>query len=170
MIVGALGAGVLVDHGPRPTVTVYVLLLAASLPPSLSVFALPETVHTARTRLVVSGRISLPAGRRREFWLLSLGAIATWAVGGFYMSLGPTVSAQILHTDSYTVNGGVDRRPGRRRRLLAQVLCYGWSFKREMVTGAVLLALGTAACCGRCGRTPPSSSSPAPPCSAWASA
>ncbi|MCW2742882.1 MAG: hypothetical protein JWR45_3304 [Blastococcus sp.] len=144
MMIGALGAGVLADLAPRPTVTVYVILMAVFLVAIVSVRALPETVHTtgAGTGFVASRRISLPAGRRREFWLLSLGAIATWAVGGFYMSLGPTVSAQILHTGSYTVNA-VSIAVLAGGGLLAQVLCYGWSFRREMVTGAVLLAVGT---------------------------
>ena len=109
----------------------------------MSVRALPETVHTTGAGFVAYRRISLPAGRRREFWLLSLGAIAAWAVGGFYMSLGPTVSAQILHTGSYTVNA-VSIAVLAGGGLLAQVLCYRWSFRREMVTGAVLLAVGTA--------------------------
>lgn len=143
MVVGALGAGVLVDTAPRPTVTVYVVLLVLFVVAIVSVVALPETVHTTSTGFVASRRISLPAGRRREFWLLSLGAIATWAVGGFYMSLGPTVSAQILHTGSYTVNA-VSIAVLAGGGLLAQVLCYGWSFRREMVTGAILLAVGTA--------------------------
>jgi hypothetical protein len=100
-------------------------------------------VHTATRGFVVPTRISLPQGKRRDFWLLSLGAIATWAVGGFYMSLGPTVSALVLHTDSYTVNGlSIAILAGGG--LLSQMLCYGWSFKREMVTGAVLLGVGTA--------------------------
>ncbi len=144
MVIGALGAGLLVDHAPRPTVAVYVVLLVVFLVAIASVFALPETVHTAARGFVVPRRISLPEGKRRDFWLLSLGAIATWAVGGFYMSLGPTVSALVLHTDSYTVNGlSIAILAGGG--LLSQMLCYGWSFRREMVTGAVLLALGTAA-------------------------
>jgi MFS family permease len=143
MIVGALGTGALVDFGPRPTVVVYALLLAVFLVALPLVLVLPETAAaTPRTGAVLS-KLSLPAGRHREFWLISLAAIATWAVGGFYLSLGPTASAQVLHSDSFTVNGIAIAVLGGAA-LLAQVLCYGWSFEREMVVGASLLGLGIA--------------------------
>jgi MFS family permease len=147
MIIGALGAGVLVDYGPEPSVVVYVTLLVAFLAAIPPILRLPEPARAGPRRLVVLSRIALPAGRHREFWLMSLGAIATWAVGGFYLSLGPTVSAQVLGSDSYTVNGITIAILGAAG-LLAQVLCYGWSFRREMVVGAVLLDLGIAGVLG----------------------
>lgn len=147
MIVGALGAGLLVDVGPWPSVTVYVVLLVVFLATIPLTLRLREPGRTRPRRLVVLSRISLPAGRQAEFWLMSLGAIATWAVGGFYLSLGPTVSAQVLDSDRYTVNGIAIAILGVAG-VLAQILCYGWSFRREMVVGALLLGLGIAGVLG----------------------
>jgi hypothetical protein len=143
MILGALGTGALVDYGPRPTVAVYVLLLAVFVVTIPAVLLLPETAPRRPGPVPLFSRISLPSGKRGEFWLLSLGAIATWAVGGFYLSLGPTISAEVLHSDRFTVNGIAIAVLGAAG-VVAQILCFGWSFRREMVTGAALLTVGTA--------------------------
>lgn len=143
MVIGALATGALVDFGPHPTVVPYVVLLVVFLAAVPLVFVIPETAPQGAARGVVLSRISLPAGRHREYWLMSLGAIATWAVGGFYLSLGPTLSAEVLHSTSFTVNGVAIAVLGGAA-VVAQILCYGWSFEREMVVGAALLGIGTA--------------------------
>lgn len=143
IIAGALGAGALVDYGPEPSVLVYVVLLGVFAVAIPFVLAIPETVLDRSGPHPMLSRISLPEGRGREFWLTSLGAISTWAVGGFYLSLGPTVSADVLHSSRFTVNAIVVAVLGAAG-LLSQTLFYAWSFKREMVVGTVLLSFGTA--------------------------
>jgi len=143
IIAGALGAGALVDYAPQPSVLVYVVLLAAFLVAVPLVLAIPETVLDRGGPHPMLSRICLPEGRSREFWLISLGSISTWAVGGFYLSLGPTASADVLHSSRFTVNAIAVAVLGAAG-LLSQTVFYGWSFQREMVVGTLLLALGTA--------------------------
>ena len=142
IIVGALGAGALVDFAPWPARLTYLVLLVGFLVCVPVVLTLRETVAAPPAGRPVVRRPALPE-RRTEFWLLSLGSISTWAVGGFYMSLGPSVSAEVLGSGRYTVNGLALAILGAGG-LLAQLLFYGWSFKREMVVGTVLLSVGVA--------------------------
>lgn len=143
MAVGALGTGLLIDYAPLPTVLVYVVLLAVFLAAIPMVLALPETALD-QTGAGLLHRIGPPKDRRKDFWLFSLGSIATWAVGGFDLSLSPTVSADFLNSQSYVVDSlsivilGV-------AGLITQIVCQRWSFRRSMVVGAVLLALGMSA-------------------------
>ncbi|GGZ04036.1 MFS transporter [Streptomyces nitrosporeus] len=116
---GALVAGLLVQFAPAPTVLTYALLLAAFLLAFVGVLAMPETApgqdrgHQGRDQgrdqgrglRIRPSRISVPAAARRPFALLSLALIAVWAVCGLYLSLGPSIALQILHTGSLLTGG-----------------------------------------------------------------
>lgn len=141
IVVGALGTGLLVDNGPKPSVAVYVVLLCAFVALLPVVLAMPETVLVCARKQTALSKISLPAGRKKEFWLIALGAISTWAVGGFYLSLGPTVSADVLHSSRFVVNALAVALLGAAG-LLSETVFYGWSYKSEMVIGTVLLGMG----------------------------
>lgn len=143
IVLGALVTGALVDHAPHPTSLIYLVLLVLFLASAPLLWILPETSTPSPATHRRLQRISLPAGRQREFFLLSLGAIATWAVGGFYLSLSPTISAKLLGKSSYTVDGIAIAVLGAAA-ILAQVTCYRWTFERGMMVGAMLLGLGTA--------------------------
>jgi MFS family permease len=105
MALGALIAGLLVQYAPAPTVLSYLLLLGAFALTAVGVQAMPETAaHTGRL-VIRPRRISVPAAGRRAFALLSLGLIAVWAVGGFYLSLGPSLAVDVLHSTNHLVGG-----------------------------------------------------------------
>jgi MFS family permease len=106
---GSLITGLLVDFGPAPTVAVYLALVTAFTLALVAVAVMPETscqdgplAHIWRPR-----RISVPRQLRSRFALLSIGTAATWAVGGFYLSLGPSLAAELLHSQQRTVGGVV---------------------------------------------------------------
>ena len=106
MALGALVSGFLVQYAPAPRVLTYVLLLAAFALTFLGILALPETAPNAGQGLPVRPRrISVPKPARRSFALLSLALVAVWAVGGFYLSLGPSLALQLLHSHSTFIGG-----------------------------------------------------------------
>jgi MFS family permease len=103
---GALGCGALVQYAPRPTHLVYVLLLAGMAVAAYAVYRMPEST-TPRPGALASlrPRVGIPARLRPEvFALLPIGT-ASWALGGLYLSLGPSVAASIFGLDNHLVGG-----------------------------------------------------------------
>jgi hypothetical protein len=77
------------------------LLVALAL-----VFAMPESVErTAARPRTLRPRISVPAVVRPTFVAVTPGLIAVWALGGLYLSLGPSLAAVLLHSTSHLVGG-----------------------------------------------------------------
>ena len=66
---------------------------------------LPETV--ARTgRVTLTPRMPrVPRALWRTFALSALGVIASWAVGGLYLSLGPGIISEILDDQNHAIGG-----------------------------------------------------------------
>jgi MFS family permease len=105
MAVGALVAGLLVQYAPAPTVLSYLLLLVAFALTAAGVRVMPETAeHTGKARFRPH-RISVPPASRRAFALLGLALVAVWAVGGFYLSLGPSLAVDVLHSTNHLIGG-----------------------------------------------------------------
>ena len=66
---------------------------------------MPEPVEaTGRVKLTPQ-RPSIPPVVRRPFFLAAMAVIASWSIGGLFISLGPALSAQLLHTDNHIVTG-----------------------------------------------------------------
>lgn len=103
---GAVGAGLLVQYAPAPTELTYALLLVGFVLAFLGVLAMPETAPGRQPGLRIRpSRIAVPAAAGRRFVLLSPALVAVWAVCGLYLSLGPSLAIQILHTDSLLAGG-----------------------------------------------------------------
>ena len=106
---GSLITGVLVDFGPAPTVSIYLALSVAFALAFTFVGGMPETSGQAGqvTQSWRPRRISVPRELRSRFVLLSIGTTATWAIGGFYLSLGPSLAAELLHSQQRAIGGAV---------------------------------------------------------------
>jgi MFS family permease len=106
---GSLVSSLLVDFVPAPTVAVYLALVALFVLALVVVFLMPETAGASGQVAHVwqPRRISVPRELRGRFALLSIGVAASWAVGGFYLSLGPSLAAELLHNRHRTVGGVV---------------------------------------------------------------
>ena len=88
-------------------------------------------------------RLGVPAAIRAEFYALVPVMLASWALGGLYLALGPSVAAGLFGLSSHLVGG-----------LVVTLLCgpgavtaYALRSRpapRLVVPGAVLLAAGTA--------------------------
>ncbi|MYW04060.1 MFS transporter [Streptomyces sp. SID3343] len=108
LALGALGSGVLVEFGPSPTRLVYALLLGAMVPAAVFVALMPET-SLRRPGAVASlrPRIAMPAHLRADIVPVVPAMIATWALAGMYLSLGPSVAAELLGLHSHLAGGVV---------------------------------------------------------------
>jgi MFS family permease len=106
LAVGALGCGALVQLAPAPTHLIYALLLAGMVVAAGVVTRMPET-STRRPGVWASlqPRVGIPARLRGEVYVLVPMLIASWAVGGLYLSLGPSVAASLFGLDSHIIGG-----------------------------------------------------------------
>jgi MFS family permease len=138
LAVGALGCGALVQFAPAPTHLVYALLLAAMALAAVIVARMPET-STRRAGALASlqPRVGIPARLRREVFTL----VASWALGGLYLSLGPSVAASLFGLHSHLVGGLVVTLLCGTGAATAFVL-RAWPTAKLLATAAGLLAAG----------------------------
>lgn len=149
LAVGALGCGLLVQLAPGPTTLVFVLLLVALAGAAVVVAMAPETSPLrpgARTSL--RPRVSLPAHLRTDVLAIVPAFVASWSLGGLYMSLGPSVAAKLLGLSSHLVGGlvvtalcgtGALTAYGLRERDTRDVLRLAAAF---MVLGTLITLVG----------------------------
>lgn len=103
---GGLLSGLMIQYLPAPTHLVYLVLLGVFLAQALGVALMAETV-TPRPGALASLKphIRVPAPLRRPMLLAIPALVATWALAGFYGSLGPTLVRKILHSHSLALGG-----------------------------------------------------------------
>ncbi|MER5762791.1 MFS transporter [Streptomyces sp. NPDC002082] len=106
---GGIGAGLLVQYAPAPTVLTYLLLVGAF---AVSLVGVARMAESAPGRAGGGGRfkitphrIHIPAAVRGRFAVLILTIVAVWSVGGFYLSLGPHLALSLLESANYLVGG-----------------------------------------------------------------
>ncbi len=103
---GALGSGLLVEYGPEPTRLVYWLLLGAFVLAALGACAIPETIERRATwARSLRPTVGVPASLRADFFATVPCLTATWALGGLILSLGPSLTAKVLHDASHVAGG-----------------------------------------------------------------
>ncbi|MDN7181236.1 MFS transporter [Caballeronia sp. SEWSISQ10-4 2] len=142
MGVGALGTSLLVQYAPAPMRLVYFLMLAVFLLQAVGVWLLPETVSRRPGTLAsLVPRVRVPQAARGAMLRIAPVNVAVWALGGFYLSLGPTLARAVTGTDAVTTGGWVVFAltcGGFAAVLLLRAL----STPRLLVTGALVLAAG----------------------------
>jgi MFS family permease len=140
---GSLITGLLVDFGPAPTVAVYLALVIVYVLALVAVVFMPEMAGQSGQLSNVwrPRRISVPRELRSRFALLSIGTAATWAIGGFYLSLGPSLAAELLHTQQRTISGvvvfvliGLGS--------FATLLVSSWTNRRAGYFGSICMVIG----------------------------
>ncbi|WP_426606941.1 MFS transporter [Pantoea anthophila] len=108
MTLGTLAGGILVSLAPYPTVTLYALLLLLMLFAMTLLPLIPETISLQPGVLAaLRPQVSIP--RRALGPLLKVAPvnIATWMLGGFYLSLMPTMVANATGLTSPFIGGSV---------------------------------------------------------------
>jgi MFS family permease len=144
LAVGALACGALVEYGPAPEQLVYVLVLFGLAAAALVALRMPETSpRTPGARASLWPRIAVPGRVREEFFSLVPILIATWSLGGLFLSLGPSVAAQVFGMSNHVIGG-----------LVVALLCgtggltiyalRDWGFSRALAFAAVFLVAGMA--------------------------
>jgi len=108
MALGALGTSALVQFAPAPTKLVFELLLLAFALQAVAAFYLPETVERRPgVWQSLKPKLSIPLQARSTLWQLLPVNTALWALGGFYLSLGPTLAKLITGNDAPVVGGAL---------------------------------------------------------------
>jgi phosphoglycerate dehydrogenase-like enzyme/MFS family permease len=106
LAVGALGSSALAQYGPAPTHLVWWLLLGGSLVAAVAVVGLPETAQRHPGVLAsLRPRVSVPTEARGAFAAAVPCLTAVWALNGFYLSLGPSLAAQVLRSPNLLWGG-----------------------------------------------------------------
>src|SRR3954451_6484805 len=103
---GAIGASVLAQYAPAPTHLIWWLLLGAFSTGVVAVLAMPEP-GTVRPGVVSSLRphVSVPHAARGAFATAVPALVGIWALAGVYLSLGPSLAAQLLHSTNLLWGG-----------------------------------------------------------------
>ncbi|OZC99327.1 MFS transporter [Rhodococcus sp. 06-235-1A] len=146
---GALGAGLLVQLAPAPDVLVFALLIVAALVLAVALLFVPETSalrgfdsrrHLASTLLP---RASIPKSVRAPFFLIAPALFATWSLGGFHLSLGPSIIGGVFGIDNHIVGGLEIFALFASGAVAAAVVRNGFP-RTVMMVGATVLAAGVA--------------------------
>lgn len=152
MAVGALGTSVLAEFAPMPLLLAFIVMLVAFVLQALYVWRLPETVSPQPgVWASLKPVISVPPQARRTLWLILPVDIAAWALGGFYLSLAPSLlkaatgSASLVHGGAAVAAltlSGVVAMLNLRKRAPALALFVGASFLSVGVA-VILVAVNT---------------------------
>lgn len=108
MSIGALGTSALVQFAPTHTALMFELLLVLFVLQTLAAVFLPETVvRRPGAWRSLRPRIAIPASSRATLVRILPLNTALWALGGFYLSLGPTLARVITGSHAPVVGGAL---------------------------------------------------------------
>jgi MFS family permease len=141
---GALGATVLITFASDPLHRVYEVLLGLTLLMVALLWLMPESV-TRKSGALASLRphVSVPSQSRSILIRLTPANVAAWALGGFYLSLMPTVVATTMGVASPWV-GGIVVSTLMLTGAVAVATFRDWPARRLTLTGTSTLPLGVA--------------------------
>ena len=144
LAVGSLGCGALVQFAPAPTHLVFALLLLGTVVAVVIVALMPET--SARRPGILASLIpvvGIPVRLRADVYALVPIIVASWALGGLYLSLGPSVAVVLFGISNHLIGGLVVTLLCSAGALTAFAL-RRWPTSRVLGISAVLLSTGTA--------------------------
>lgn len=108
MACGAMGSSLLVEYAPLPTQLIYCTLFVLMLLQAAYVWRLPETVSRIPGALAsLRPTLHVPPQARRALWLSLPVDVAVWAMGGFYLSLAPSLVRAATGSTSNLIGGGL---------------------------------------------------------------
>lgn len=144
LAVGALGSALVCQYAVSPAPVVFGALAVVLVVLAAAVGLLPETVRPRPGALrSLRPRVAVPRRLRPAYLAAVPALVAGWAMGGLYLSLGPSLAIGVLHARGGLVGGAVIATLMATGSLAPAVV-------REadpatvMTRGALLLAAGTA--------------------------
>jgi MFS family permease len=144
MSAGALGSSILVAYAPAPTHLVYVILLVVFLVEAAVVWTMPETARRRPGALAsLRPHVAVPPQVRQAMLLVTPGNVAVWALGGFYLSLMPSLLRVATNTTSPLI-GGIVVATLTLSGAGAIVTLRDWPGRRILPIGTSALAMGVA--------------------------
>jgi MFS family permease len=144
LALGAIGCGALVQFAPAPTHLVFALLLTGMVAAGAVVARLPET--SARRPGAIASLVpvlGIPVRLRRDVYALVPIIVASWALGGLYLSLGPSVAVSVFGLRNHLIGGLVVTLLAGAGAVTAFSL-RAWPTHTVLVISAVTLSAGTA--------------------------
>ncbi|MFT4394217.1 MFS transporter [Gordonia lacunae] len=108
---GVAVAGLLVEYAPAPRILVFEIILALFAALLIALLVVPETGERAgfhsRRHLAVTlaPQISVPRVVRGVFFASTPALIATWSLGGLYLSLGSSVVSRVFGVTNHGAAG-----------------------------------------------------------------
>jgi len=142
--IGALGSSLLVQYLPAPTHLVYLVLLVVFVLQAIGVVLMPETaVRKPGALASLKPSFAVPVAARQPLLLAIPALIAVWALGGFYLSLGPALVRQLAGSSSPVV-GGLAPFAIAASGVVAVLLMQTSPPRRTMLVGSGALLVGVA--------------------------
>jgi MFS family permease len=141
---GSLGAAALITYAPDPLHRVYEVLLGLTAVMVALLWVMPESISRKAGALAsLRPQVSIPRQSRAILIRLTPANIASWALGGLYLSLMPTVVATAMGVASPWV-GGVVVSALMLTAAIAVATFRHWPARRLILAGTSTLALGVA--------------------------
>ena len=142
MTVGSLGAAALITFAPDPLHSVYEVLLSLTTVMIALLWVMPESSTRKRGALAsLRPHISVPPQSRSVLVRLTPANVASWALGGLYLSLMPTVVATAMGVASPWV-GGVVVSALMLTAAVAVATFRDWPARRLILAGTGTLSMG----------------------------
>jgi len=140
--IGALVTSALVQFAPAPTQLVFELLLVVFAVLAVAAYYLPETapLRPGAWRSLKPS-FTIPARARTTMWKILPVNTAQWALGGFYLSLGPTLAREVTGSSAPLVGGALIGAMVMSSAL-AMALMRQRAPQSALIAGAAALAVG----------------------------
>ncbi|WP_432506857.1 MFS transporter [Kineococcus arenarius] len=144
LMVGGLGAGLLVQYAPAPARLVYGVLAVLLVACAALLLAAPETSpRTPGARASLAPSVRVPAATRPVLVALAPALTGSWALGGLFLGLGPSVAAGVLGRTDHLV-GGLVVASLTGTGALVGVLTRNLPARRVAVAGSAAFLVGPA--------------------------
>ncbi|MGY1621301.1 MFS transporter [Geodermatophilus sp. SYSU D00965] len=139
---GAVGAGLLVELAAEPTRWVFASLSVAFVLATAVVALLPETSpRTPGALASLRPQVRVPRAHRAAFLVALPCLVAMWALGGLYLSLGPSLAVDVFGVDDHLV-GSLLILAMQGTGAVASTTMWRVRPQRSMLSGALLFAVG----------------------------
>jgi MFS family permease len=143
LALGAIGCGALVQLAPAPTHLVFALLFAGAVLAGVAVARMAETSPRRSGALgSLIPIVGVPPRLRADVYSIVPIIVASWALGGLYLSLGPSVAGSLFGLKNHLIGGLVVTLLCGAGALTAVAL-RTWPTTRLLRISAGLLSAGT---------------------------